>query len=85
MLGKTAYMSMYSSTWSNRVRSRGYLGRLLVTYSSPSLSFNPLDSLLFVLDFMEPCLMWHFWALDQNLQTEGSGRGIDHFLLPGTV
>ena len=37
MLGKTAYMSTYSSMWSNRVRSGGYSGRLLITYSSPSL------------------------------------------------
>ena len=85
MLGRTAYMSMYSSMWSNRVRSGGYSGRLLITYSSPSLHFTPLDSLIFLLGFHRTLLDVVFGALDQNLQTEGSGRWIDHFLLPGSV
>ena len=74
MLGRTASMSMYSSIWSNRVRSGGYSGRLLLTYSSPSLNFTPLDSLIFLLDFTDPCLMWHFGAL-QGLGSEPSDRG----------
>ena len=74
MVGKTAYTSMYSSSWSNRVRSGGYLGRLLITYSSPSLSLDPLDSLIFLLDFMGPCLMWHFGAL-WEFGSEPSDRG----------
>ena len=56
-------MSMYSSTWSYRVRSGGYLGRLLITYSSPFLVLDLLDSLILLLDFKGPCLIWHFWAL----------------------
>ena len=74
MLGKTAYTSMYSSTWSNRVRSGGYLGRLLITYLSLSLSFNPFNSLIFLFDFTEPCLMWHFGAL-WGFGPEPSDRG----------
>ena len=72
---------MYLSMWSNGARSGGYLGRLLITYSIPSLSLNPLDSLIFLLDFMGPCLMWHFGAL-QGFESEpldrGSERWIDH-------
>ena len=74
MLEKTAYTSTYSSMWSNRVRSGGYLGRLLITYSSASLSFTPLDSLIFLLDFTDPCLVWHFGAL-QVFGSELSDRG----------
>ena len=71
---RNTYTSMYSSTWSNRVRSGGYLGRLLITYSSPSLILDPLDSLNFLLDFMGPCLIWHFGAL-REFGSEPSGRG----------
>ena len=74
MLGRTAYMSTYSSTWSNRVRSGCYSSRLLITYSSPSLSFTPLDSLIFLLDFKDPCLVWHLGAL-QGFGPEPSDRG----------
>ena len=80
MLGKTTYMSMYSSMWSNRVRSGGYSGRLLVTYSSPSLSFNPLNSLIFLLDFMESYLMWCFGAL-QGFGSEPSERAVEGGLI----
>ena len=75
MLGKTTYTSMYSSTWSNRVRSGDYLGRLLVTYSSPSLSLNPLDSLIFLLDFTGPCLMWHFAMVWIRTLGQGAVKG----------
>ena len=61
-VGKTGYMSTYLSMWSNRVRSRGYLGRLLITYLSPSLSFNPLDSLIFFARFHGTLLDVVFWG-----------------------
>ena len=70
-------MSTYSSTWPNRVRSGVYLGRLLVTYSSPSLGSNPLDSLIFLVDVMGPCLKWHFrvlWGLRSEPLDGGSER-----------
>ena len=77
MLGKTAYMSMYSSMWSNMVRSGGYSGWLLMTYSFPSLGLNPIDSLIFLLDFMGPCLMSCFgilWGFRSELWIGGSER-----------
>ena len=77
MGGNTAYLSTYLSMWSTKVRSGGYLGRLLVTYSSPFLGLNLLDSLIFLLDFTGPCLMWHFGicgGLDQNFWIGGSER-----------
>ena len=74
MLGKTAYTSMYSSTLSNGVTSGSYSSRLLITYSSLSVSFTHLDSLIYLLDFMDPCLMWHFGAL-WGFGLEPSDRG----------
>ena len=74
MLGKTAHTSTYLSTWSNKARSGGYLGRLLITYSSPSLGSNPLDSLIFLLDFMGPCLKWHFGGLKSEPLDRGQSK-----------
>ena len=74
---KTAYMSTYLSTWSNRLQSEGYSGKLLMTYSSPFLDLKSLDSLIFLLDFTGPCLMWHFanlWRLRSELSDRGQWK-----------
>ena len=68
------YTSAYSRLWSNKVGCGGCSSRLLITYSSPSLSFTPLASLNFLLDFTDPCLMWHFGAL-WGFGWEPSDRG----------
>ena len=67
---------------------------LLMTYSSPFLDLKsldlvprPPDSLVFLLDFMGPCLMWHFEilpGLGSELSDGDSERKTDHSPILGS-
>ena len=74
-------MSTYSSMWSNRLRSGGYYGRLLMTYSSPFFRLKILRFLDFLAGFYGTLLNVTFgiWQGFNSELLDGSERKIDHF------